>query len=150
MWSAPNRIRGKNATKAPPPIHYNHDKILDADSWNPPLKIQPLTKIHMLMAENHLCDIFRVRYPEKQRFTCWWKDPFNQRRLDYYLISDCRRDYVKYQVQQFSLKISKEKAKRIGLESRINPIQARDPPLKIFIHNSQSFRANSLQFGDFF
>ena len=129
MWSAPIRITEKNVTRALPTIHYSHDKVLDADSWNPPLKIQSLIKIHMLMAENNLCDIFRVRYPEKRRFTWWWKDSFKQRRLDYYLVSDSRRDYVKYQVWQFSLKISKEKtkqrkAKRIGLESRIKELES--------------------------
>ena len=60
----------------------------------PPLKIQSLTKIHTLMAENYLCDIFRVRYPETRSFTWWRKDPFKQRRLDYYLISNSLQDSV--------------------------------------------------------
>ena len=38
------------------------DKILDSDGGNPAFRIQSLTKIHTLMLENELCDIFRVRH----------------------------------------------------------------------------------------
>ena len=44
-------------------------KSLDADGGNPTLKIQSLTKIHMLMAENELCDIFQLRHPGEPRYT---------------------------------------------------------------------------------
>ena len=70
------------------------DKILDADGGNPTLKIQSLTKIHTLMAENELCNIFRVRHPEERRFTWRRKNLFKQRRLDCYLISDSLQDSV--------------------------------------------------------
>ena len=45
------------------------DESLDADGGNPTLKIQSLTKIHTLMAENELCDIFRLRHSGEPRFT---------------------------------------------------------------------------------
>ena len=70
------------------------DKSLDADGGNPTLKIQSLTKIHTLMAENELCDIFRLRHPGEPRFTWRRKNPFKQRRLDYFLISDSLQDSV--------------------------------------------------------
>ena len=70
------------------------DKSLDADGGNPTLKIQSLTKIHTLMAENELCDSFRLRHPGELRFTWRRKNPFKQRRLNYFLISDSLQDSV--------------------------------------------------------
>ena len=46
------------------------------------------------MAENELCDIFRLRHPGEPRFTWRRKNPFKQRRLDYFLISDSLPDSV--------------------------------------------------------
>ena len=46
------------------------------------------------MAENELCDIFRLRHPGEPRFTWWRKNPFKQRRLDYFLISNSLQDSV--------------------------------------------------------
>ena len=43
-------------------------KSLDADSGNQILKIQSLTIIHKLMAENEFWDIFRLRHPGEPRF----------------------------------------------------------------------------------
>ena len=45
------------------------DKSLDADGGNPTLRIRSVTKIHALMAENELCDIFRNRHLGVPRFT---------------------------------------------------------------------------------
>ena len=70
------------------------DKSLDADGGNPTLRIQSLTKIHMLMTENELCDIFQLRHPGEPRFTWRRKNPFKQRRLDCFLISDSLQDSV--------------------------------------------------------
>ena len=70
------------------------NKILNADDGNQKLRIQSLTKIHILIAENELCGIFRVRHPEERRFTWRGKNPFKKRRLDYYLISDSLQDSV--------------------------------------------------------
>ena len=72
------------------------DKSLDADGGNLTLKIQSLTKIHTLMAENELCDIFRLRHPGEPRFSWQRKNPFKQQRLDYFLISDSLQHSVGY------------------------------------------------------
>ena len=40
------------------------------------------------MTENDLCDIFRIRNPQERRFIWRNKNPFKQRRLDFFLISD--------------------------------------------------------------
>ena len=47
-----------------------------------------------MMSENDLCDIYRIRNPEAKRFTWRRKTPFKQRRLDYFLISDCLQEAV--------------------------------------------------------
>ena len=54
------------------------DKNLDGDGGNPTLKIQSLTKMHTLIAENELCDIFRLLHPGEPRFTWQRKNPFEQ------------------------------------------------------------------------
>ena len=46
------------------------------------------------MSENDLCDIYRIRNPETKRFTRRRKTPFKQRRLDYFLISECLQEAV--------------------------------------------------------
>ena len=46
------------------------------------------------MAENELCNIFLVRNPGEPRFTWWRKNPFEQRRLNYFLLSDSLQDSV--------------------------------------------------------
>ena len=54
------------------------DKSLDADGGNPTLEIQSLAKMYTLMAENELCDIFRLRYLGEPRFTWRRKNRFKQ------------------------------------------------------------------------
>ena len=49
-----------------------------------------------MMSQFDLCDIFRVRHPNEMRFTWRQKNPFKQRRLDHFLISDNLQDLVKY------------------------------------------------------
>ena len=51
-------------------------------------------KIHDLMLDFNLIDIWRLRNPDKKRFTWKQKNPFIQRRLDYWLISDEFQDNV--------------------------------------------------------
>ena len=46
------------------------------------------------MTENDLCDIFRIRNPQELRFTWRNKNPFKQRRLDFFLISDSLQELV--------------------------------------------------------
>ena len=46
------------------------------------------------MTKNDLCDIFRIRNPQERRFTWRNKNPFKQRRLDLFLISDSLQELV--------------------------------------------------------
>ena len=47
--------------------------------------IDELTKI---ISKFDLCDIFRVRFPKKSRYTWRRNNPVTKRRLDYFLISN--------------------------------------------------------------
>ena len=67
---------------------------LDADGGSPKLKLKSICKVSSIMSENDLCDIYRIRNPETKRFTWRRKTPFKQRRLDYFLISDCLQEAV--------------------------------------------------------
>ena len=40
------------------------------------------------MCDHDLCDIFKVRFPDTQRFSWRQKNPLIQRRLDYFFISN--------------------------------------------------------------
>ena len=46
------------------------------------------------MTKNDLCDIFRKRNPPERRFTWRNKNPFKQRKLDFFLISDSLQELV--------------------------------------------------------
>ena len=46
------------------------------------------------MPENDLCDICRIRNLDEKCFTWQFKNPFLQRRLDYFFISDLLQDLV--------------------------------------------------------
>ena len=46
------------------------------------------------MSEIDLCDVYRVRNPDSRRFTWRRKSPFKQRRLDFFLVSDCLQDDI--------------------------------------------------------
>ena len=48
-----------------------------------------------MMWENDLCDIYRIRNPEAKHFTWHRKSPFNQRRLDCFLVSDILQENTK-------------------------------------------------------
>ena len=47
-----------------------------------------------MMSENELCDIFWVRNPDVKRFTWRNKNPFIQRRLEYFILSDGMQDSI--------------------------------------------------------
>ena len=64
------------------------DVQLDADGGSPKLKLNSVCRLLIIMSENDLCDIYRLRFPYEKRFTWRRKTPFKQRRLDYFLISD--------------------------------------------------------------
>ena len=44
------------------------DTTLDADGGSPKLKINWFSRLLLMMSENDLCDIFRVRHTDTQRF----------------------------------------------------------------------------------
>ena len=71
------------------------DTKLDADGGNPQLKLNSVTKLLSMIAENDMCDIHRVRYPFSKRYTWRQKTPLKQRRLDYFLISDQLQEQIK-------------------------------------------------------
>ena len=66
----------------------------DLDGSNPRPKIQSLSKLISMMSENELCDIFRVRNPDVKRFTWRNKDPFLQKTLDHFLLSEGLQDSI--------------------------------------------------------
>ena len=70
------------------------DVRLDADGGSLELKLKSISKVSSMMVENDLCDIYRMRNPETKRFTWRRKTSFKQRRLDYFLISDCLQEVV--------------------------------------------------------
>ena len=70
------------------------DTTLDVDGGFPKLKINSLSKILLMMSENDLCDIFRVRNPDTRRFSWRRKTPFKQRRLDFFLVSDTMQENI--------------------------------------------------------
>ena len=72
------------------------DVKLDADGGSPQLKEKSICKLITMMSQFDLCDIFRVRHPNEKRFTWRQKNPFKQRRLDHFLISDNLQDLVEY------------------------------------------------------
>ena len=70
------------------------DIALQTDGGNPELKINSLSKLLAMMQENDLCDIYRIRNPDEKCFTWRSRNPFLQRRLDYFFISDFLQDLV--------------------------------------------------------
>ena len=64
------------------------DTFLDADGGSPSLKTNSLNKITTFLSDHDLCDIFRVRFPDTQRFSWRQKNPLIQHRLDYFFISN--------------------------------------------------------------
>ena len=70
------------------------DIQLDADGESPKLRLKSVSKVSSMMAENDLCDIYMIRNPEIKKFTWHRKTSFKQRRLDYFLISDCLQEAV--------------------------------------------------------
>ena len=68
------------------------DIDLDTDGGSPKLYIKSVSKLLSVMSEIDLCDIYRVRNPDSRHFTWQRKFPFKQRRLDFFLVSDCLQD----------------------------------------------------------
>lgn len=66
----------------------------DALGGNFKQKFRTLSLLHALMEEYDLIDIWRVRNPSVNQFTWRVNTPIVQRRLDYFVISDCLQDTV--------------------------------------------------------
>ena len=70
---------------------------LDSDldcSGGKPFKKESVKQIQDLCLDFDLVDIWRIRNPESKRFTWRQKNPFIQRRLDYWLINDTSQDDI--------------------------------------------------------
>ena len=63
------------------------DKNLDAEGGNSLLKLSSIAELTKIYEKIDLCDIFRIRHPEKRRFSFRQPTPCRLRRLDYFLIS---------------------------------------------------------------
>ena len=94
---------------------------LDSDGGNPRFKIQSLSKLISMMSENALCDIFRVRDPDVKRFTWRNKNPFIQRRLDYFIPSERLQDSI--EIMDI---IPSVQSDHFGLKLKIAPINGMD------------------------
>ena len=70
------------------------NKSLYTDGGKMSVKTKSLSKLQEIMTENDLCDIFRICNPPEGRFTWRNKNPFKQRRLDSFLISDSLQELV--------------------------------------------------------
>ena len=68
-------------------VYVIFDTFLDVNGGSP-LKTNSLNKITTLLSDHDLCDIFRVRFPDTQRFSWRQKNPLIQRRLGYFFISN--------------------------------------------------------------
>ena len=71
-----------------------YDVKLDADGGSPSLKLSSISKLESIKEYLNMCDIFRVRFSDKRRFTYRSKNPLLQRRLDYLFISNELQDNV--------------------------------------------------------
>ena len=71
------------------------DKKLDAEGGNPPLKLSSIAELTKISEKFDLCDIFRIRNPEKRRFSFRQPTPRRLRRLDYFLISNAVQEYIR-------------------------------------------------------
>jgi len=70
------------------------DKKLDADGGNPTLKLSSIAELTKLAEKFDLCDIFRIRNPDKRRFSFRQPTPRRLRRLDYFLLSNSVQEHV--------------------------------------------------------
>ena len=61
------------------------DNKLDADGGSPPLKLLSLAEITKITEKYELCDIFRIKFPDKKRFSFRQRTHRRLRRLDHFL-----------------------------------------------------------------
>ena len=83
------------------------DPDLDCSGGNQ-MKKDSVKKVQDLCLDFDLVDIWRIRNPETKHFTWRQKNPFIQRRLDYWLTSDiCQEDIEKTDIIPSIKKINK-------------------------------------------
>ena len=75
-------------------LNFIMDKTLDAQGETPLLKLSSIAEITKIAEKHDLCDIFRIRNPEKKRFTFRQPTPRRLRRLDYIYTSNSLQDKV--------------------------------------------------------
>ena len=79
-------------------LNFIFDANLDALGGNRTLKTKSLAAIIKLLDNLDVCDIFRIRYPNKKRFTFRQKTRAKEvihRRLDYIFLSNCLQENAK-------------------------------------------------------
>ena len=73
------------------------DIDLDAKGGNPSLKLKSISRLLKLLDTLDTCDIFRVRYPNRKRFSFRQKSPRKEiihRRLDYIFVPNELQEFV--------------------------------------------------------
>ena len=79
-------------------LNFIFDTNLDALGGTPTLKTKSLAAIFKLLDKLDVCDIFRIRHPNKKRFTFRQKNRNREivhRRLDYIFLSNCLQENAK-------------------------------------------------------
>jgi len=70
------------------------DKNLDAFGGNPSLKLSSIAEVTKIRNKFQLCNIFRLRNPNKKQYTFRKPTPRMMRRLDYFLVSSSLQDNI--------------------------------------------------------
>ena len=70
------------------------DLVYDADGGSLRLKLLSIAESTELQNSLDLVDIWRIRNPYTNRYTFRQPNPFLQRRLDYFLVSNCLQDSI--------------------------------------------------------
>ena len=70
------------------------DEDLDCLGGNPKIKEKSVDVVKDIMLANDLTDVWRIRHPDKKRFTCRQPNSSIQRRLDFWLISNSILDDI--------------------------------------------------------
>ena len=70
------------------------DRDLDAEGGAKTMMPKSIAELIKIKSKFDLCDIFRVRFPKKRRFTWRKNNPITKRRLDFFLISNNLQENV--------------------------------------------------------
>ena len=77
-------------------FNFIQDINLDSDGGSPKPKYSSISAVAQLQNSRDLIDIWRLRFPHTRRYTFRQPNPFLQRRLDYFFISDFLQDHTKH------------------------------------------------------